>query len=222
MRFYQAYQVVKDTSGTLYYNTTESVAPLATRMIDVEVRAAQVSLTCLIVCSAMALIVLVGLLHYWLFLLCNLRRLDKTPQSKLDWMLQTLKTDNESPRTKARHKLRTSISSSSELFSDTTPLNKLDPEHGRTKSMTASVTTREVEVDETAFSTPGSHTDFSPPSTSANQGFWSPFQASYQQHGMHSDYGLGIGRNGYSKMTSPPPGYFPAQGWDTSYDAGRR
>lgn len=213
---------MKDTSGTLYYNTTESVAPLATRLIDVRARVVQVSLTCLIVCSAMTLIVLIGVLHYWLFLICNFRRLDKTPQSKLDWMLQTLKTENESPRTKARHKLRTSISSSSDLFSDTTPLNKLDLEDGRTKSMTSSITTREVEADEIAYGSPESRSYFSPPSTSSAQGSWSPFQASYQQHTSRNDYGLGIGRNGYSKMTSPPPGYYPAQGWDTSYDGSRR
>ncbi|KAK5071503.1 hypothetical protein LTR64_004718 [Lithohypha guttulata] len=225
--FYQAYQVVKDTAGTIYYNVTDKEKPKTVRTIDVQVRAAQVSMTCLIVCAVMTLTVLVGITNYWLFLLCNLKRLEKTPQSKLDWMLQTLKTENESPRTKARHKLRTSISSSDQLFSDITPLTKLDQDQHqqyRSKSLTSSITTREViEPDEIIYSTPGSHSDFSQQVTPSppSQPFWSPFQPSYHQ--AQGDYGLGIsGRHGYSKITSPPGPYHYSSQWDTTYDPGRR
>ncbi|KAK5951177.1 hypothetical protein OHC33_007930 [Knufia fluminis] len=88
---YQAYMVVKDTSGSLYFNITGPVNPKVWRTLDVRVEAAQISCLCVVVCSVLSLVVLCGLLNYWLFICFNRRLLDQTPQSKLDWMLRTLK-----------------------------------------------------------------------------------------------------------------------------------
>ncbi|KAJ9655404.1 hypothetical protein H2198_005708 [Neophaeococcomyces mojaviensis] len=192
VKFYQAYQVVKETRGTLYYNTSDS-KPKVIRTIDVQVRAAQVSLTCIILCGVMALVVIFGLINYWLFLLWNLKDLDKTPQSKLDWMLQTLRTETDSgSKTKARHKLRTSISSS-DKWSETVPLTKLDQEAGRSKSTISSITTREVDPDEIAFASPVQLSNHSWQKRTPGSPFWSQTRSSYHPIG-----GQGEGDEGFS------------------------
>lgn len=91
--FYQAYCITRDTKGFLYDNTS-NIATVS-RLLDVPMRAPQVSLACVVVCSIGAALVLAGLLNYLSFLFVHRKRLDRTPQSKLDWMLQTLRQDNE-------------------------------------------------------------------------------------------------------------------------------
>lgn len=154
---YQSYQLTKDTSGTLNWNITQPSKPKVIRDIDVRVRAAQVSLTCLVVCGVMAAMILIGIAHYWWFILRNLKRLDQTPQSKLDWMLHTLRTesstvgkgsgyahghinapsiDHNDPNVKIRHKLRNSVlvGSQADLNSDAVPLTVVTDEDRKGKT----------------------------------------------------------------------------------------
>ena len=211
-QIFQAYQATKDTGGTLYYNITDPSRPKMQRTLDVSVHAAQVSLVCLVVCGVLAFVVLLGLLNYWLFVLLHFRHLHATPQSKLDWMLQTLKkegapTDNK----RMRHHLRDSISSP-DLHAEIVPLTKLDK---AAKSMdTATVTTREVEADEIASGTPRQ--------TNLVNYVWSPISPpQYQVAGTQPWPGLSImNRNDYSRVPSASP--YAYSGWDAAYDSGRR
>lgn len=91
--FYQAFGITRATRGFLYDNTTSSNV-ITSKILDVPVRAPQVSLAAVTVCAVGALIVLVGLFNYFHFVLANRKRLHRTPQTKLDWMLQTLRHEN--------------------------------------------------------------------------------------------------------------------------------
>lgn len=166
---YQAYQVTKDTSGTVNWNITEVRKPKVLRNIDVKVRAAQVSLICVIICAILATIALLGIAHYWWFLLRNLKYLEQTPQSKLDWMLHTLRSDSSmigkgsggsnfghmhtpsiehsDNNVKIRHKLRNSVlvGSQVDLNSDTVPLTKLATQNGRSDKATSIVSTHSTD-----------------------------------------------------------------------------
>lgn len=83
-QFYQAYLITKDTS----------VAPFTLRTLNIEIQVAQINLAALVCCCIIAVLVLLGLSNYLIFVWRNWHRLDKTPQSKLDWMLQTIRHEN--------------------------------------------------------------------------------------------------------------------------------
>lgn len=167
---YQAYQITKDTSGSVNWNISAPRKPKVVRDVNVRMSAPQISLICVIVCAMLATIALVGITHYWWFILRNIKSLEQTPQSKLDWMLHTLRNDSSTigkgsgsayghvhapsiehndSNVKIRHKLRNSVlvGSQVDLNSDAVPLTKItsaqDP-----KSKTPSImTTQSVEID---------------------------------------------------------------------------
>lgn len=64
------------------------------RTLDVRVQVAQVSLAALIIWGLVALADVLGLISYYSFMFRHGRRLDQTPQSKLDWMLQALREEH--------------------------------------------------------------------------------------------------------------------------------
>lgn len=233
--FYQAYLLSKDTSGSLFYNTSSKGKPRVQRTIDVEVMAAQVSLTAVVVCSVTLGLVLLGLLNYWVFVLLNLRRLDEAPQSKLDWMLQTLRRDDtKGGKSKPRHKLRTSLSG--EVHGDAVPLTKLD-EHDMYRPKSAATMASSAHASETNVSfnnTPATvATDFTG-QTLTPHARWptSPPQQQYPQYQYQRDgfSGLGImNRHGYDRVpftTEPYASPYAAQHtspyFDTAYDPGKR
>ena len=129
--FYQAYLITKDASS----------APFGRRTISVHLHVAQISLPCLIACSVAALVVLFGLFNYWAFLLRYWSRLDKTPQSKLDWMLHTLRKENEEPST-SRPDIRKRLSSTMTNGSTATeamPLTRMTTDQNDRKSVRSTV-----------------------------------------------------------------------------------
>lgn len=79
IRFYQAQLVAKDTELSRHRNDT--------RTIHVLIPITQVSLACLIFVCIAGTIVLIGINYYFVFLFRNMENLERTPQSKLDWML---------------------------------------------------------------------------------------------------------------------------------------
>ncbi|KAJ9655103.1 hypothetical protein H2198_005959 [Neophaeococcomyces mojaviensis] len=81
LRFYQAYLALKDTS-------TSGVR--GWHMLNIDMTVAQVSLACLIVCGVALLVVVIGLMCYWVFVWRNWHKLNSMPESKLDWMLHSL------------------------------------------------------------------------------------------------------------------------------------
>ena len=173
---YQAYLVVKDTGGSLYHNVTGPNFPQVWRTLDVRVKAAQVSFTCIVVCSILALIVLCGLVNYWFFLLVHWNRLDQTPQSKLDWMLQTLRQEDESANSKVRHRLSTTMASGVPR-GEAVPLTNLDQSvnDGRSyKSMATSISSmHDIQSTPDPFDTPILGSDYSG-QTLASRSMWSP------------------------------------------------
>lgn len=108
--FYQAFGIIRATRGFLYDNTTDS-SVITSRTLDVPVRAPQVSLTSIVLCSVGALIVLAGLANYYSFLLANRKRMHRTPQTKLDWMMQTLRHEGhpDAVRLGPKHQFRRSV-----------------------------------------------------------------------------------------------------------------
>lgn len=103
-RFWLAWQITKDTI----------TSPYTTRSIDVKVQVPQISLICVIIASIVGLFDLCGLLSYWLFLFRNWQHLEKTPQSKLDWMMKTLKHSDNQGAFDGRQKLDIAMASGHE------------------------------------------------------------------------------------------------------------
>jgi hypothetical protein len=79
VRFYQVYMITKDT---------QSHQPV-TRSMSVEVTVVQVSAVFLAVCIFVTLLIIVGIGRYVLFKIIHPEL--QPPQSKLDWLLQTIK-----------------------------------------------------------------------------------------------------------------------------------
>jgi hypothetical protein len=79
VRFYQIYMITKDT---------QSLQPV-TRRMSVDVTVVQLSAVFLAVCIFVTLSILVGIGMYGLFAIMHPER--RPPQTKLDWMLQTVK-----------------------------------------------------------------------------------------------------------------------------------
>lgn len=235
--FYQAYMVTKDTSN----------APYVQRTISEYVEVAQVSIITLIVCSVTTAIILFGLINYWIFLFRNWSHMKKTPQSKLDWMLRTLRKEGEDDHTKEilRQKLKAAMASGQQS-SESIPLNKMTPSersYNRKRpesvaSSTIEFSTPELERGDDGFETPilGSNFSGSRPGVT-----WFPQRQQYQRvgsgggHGRQESFGLGLDY-GRSSNTQYAP-VAPVQGrledsrvpkvWagthhvDTIYDPGR-
>jgi hypothetical protein len=81
VRFYQIYMITKDT---------QSHQPV-TRVLSVDTRVVQLSAIFLAVCVCTALLIGVGLARYALFRVLH-RTKHRAPHTKLDWLLQTLKS----------------------------------------------------------------------------------------------------------------------------------
>lgn len=223
--FFQAYLITKDSS----------TAPFVHRNISVHVQVAQISLPCLIACSAAAGIVLSGLLNYWIFLFRHWSRLHKTPQSKLDWMLHTLRKENDEHSTSQpdiRKRLSSAMASGA-TAGEAVPLTKLNADQkddgksvrSTTSSVFSSRPTSELQHAEDGFETPILDANFSgrtPTST------WFPQQ--YERvtpHARQDSWGFGVGNRDYNPVQQQSP--YMWQGMnvgtnhvDTAYDAGRR
>ena len=79
-RFYQVYQITQDTQNK-HANS---------RRMDVQLEVVRLSTIFLIVCIIAALLCIFGVFHYGIFTLRHYNTVDRTPQSKLDWMLQSI------------------------------------------------------------------------------------------------------------------------------------
>ncbi len=86
IRFYQVYEITKDTQWRY---------PV-TRRLDIEVSLVRVSTIFLIGCAALSLTCILGIAKYGVFPIRHYRAVDRTPQSKLDWMLQSIEGNKTS------------------------------------------------------------------------------------------------------------------------------
>lgn len=221
--FYQAYLITKDTS----------TAPFVLRTISTYVRVPQISLPCLVGCSAAAGIVLFGLFNYWLFLFRHWSRLDKTPQSKLDWMLHTLRKQNED-HTTSRPDMRKRLSSamaSGASTGEAVPLTYVTVDQNDRKSIRSTVSstftampTPELQHRDDGFETSTLGANFSGRSPTAT---WFPQQyervSPYVRPGSWS---MGGRNRDYNPVQQQSP--YMWQGMnvgthhvDTAYDPGR-
>jgi hypothetical protein len=106
VRFYQTWLIRKDTQYQ------ESVP----RTISVQIQLVQVSIVFLIIAALVTILVLLGILTYAFFMIRHWHTLEITPQSKLEWMLQSIQAQNHesSPYISAEQAfLRLSVTSSS-------------------------------------------------------------------------------------------------------------
>jgi hypothetical protein len=209
--FYQAYMITKDTSN----------APYVQRIISEYVEVTQISIVTLIVCSVATAIILFGLVNYWIFLFRNWSHMNETPQSKLDWMLKTLRKDGEDHHNKGnlRQKLKEAMASGRHS-SENMPLNKMTPSassdqsyNRRSARSAASSTiefpTPELERGDDGFETPilGSNFSGSRPGVT-----WFPQGQQYQRVGgnvvgAQESFGLGLnyGRTPNAQYSPAPP-----------------
>lgn len=230
-RFYQAYMITKDTS----------TAPYGMRNISVHVEVAQISLATLVVCSVAAAIILFGLCHYWLFMFRHWSHMNKTPQSKLDWMLRTLRMDHEDLHHSGsvRQKLKDAMASG-HRDSEVVPLTDIDLKgtgHDRKSvaSSTVTIPTPEMNKGDDGFEAPVVAATFSGTRPGAP---WFAQTTQYERvggahgHGRQGSFGLGL-----SYGSSLNADYHPVQEriepgrgshrWtganqvDTTYDPGR-
>lgn len=79
-RFYQVYQVTQDTQ---YKHPTE-------RKMDLEIKICEISTIFLIVAGISFVLCIFGAFRYGMFTLRHHKTVDRTPQSKLDWMIQSI------------------------------------------------------------------------------------------------------------------------------------
>jgi len=223
--FYQAYLITKDSS----------TAPFVHRTISVHVQVAQISLPCLIACAVAAGVVLFGLFNYWAFLFRHWSRLDKTPQSKLDWMLHTLRKEHDDTST-SKPDIRKRLSSamaSGVATGEAVPLTNVNVDQkddrrsvrSTTSSAFSSMPTPELPPGDDGFESSVLGSNFSgrtPTST------WFPQQ--YERVSPHvRQESWGYDRR--NKEYNSPPQQSP-YGWqgmnagtahvDTAYDPGRR
>lgn len=83
-RFYQVYTVIKDTQLPL---------PV-TRRLNVEIQVVQISAVFLTCAMLAALLIFLGSAHYTWFAVSHRDTILNTPQSKLDWMMQSIQTED--------------------------------------------------------------------------------------------------------------------------------
>lgn len=86
-RFYERYNIVKD----------QQYRQPVTRNLQVEAHVVQISAVFLAFASIVALLILLGLINYAIFVIRHHRTLTEVPQSKLDWMVQSIKTEDRPP-----------------------------------------------------------------------------------------------------------------------------
>ena len=223
--FYQAYLITKDSS----------TAPFVHRTISVHVHVAQISLPCLIACAVATGVVLFGLFNYWVFLFRHWSRLDKTPQSKLDWMLQTLRKEHDDVST-SKPDIRKRLSSamaSGVATGEAVPLTVVNTDlkderrsvRSATSSTFSSMPTPELQHGDDGFESSVLGSNFSgrtPTST------WFPQQ--YERvspHVRQESWGFDRRNRDYNSVQQQSP-----YGWqstntetthvDTAYDPGRR
>jgi hypothetical protein len=80
LRFYQVYLITQDT---------QAKHPVS-RYLNMETRVVQLSTIFVIVCATFLLLCIFGIFRYGLFTLRHYKVVDRTPQSKLDWMIQSI------------------------------------------------------------------------------------------------------------------------------------
>ena len=80
-RFYQTYMISQDVA----------YSPLVTRTLSVEIPIVELSIAFLTVCLLAAFLLAAGLTKYIFFMLRHQTTMLVTPESKLDWMLQSIK-----------------------------------------------------------------------------------------------------------------------------------
>ena len=98
IRFFQSYMIAKDTVSR----------ELVNRTLTVEIPRSQVSTIFLILACISALVLLVGALYIGIFYLRHQHTVTSTPQSKVDWMLQSIQNrSNVDSRGRARHSVTT-------------------------------------------------------------------------------------------------------------------
>lgn len=81
--FYQAQMIAKDTelsSRRTAFRTINAFTPVT-----------QISLVCLVFCCIGAFLIILGAVCYYTFIIIHQEKLNRTPQSKLDWMLLLLR-----------------------------------------------------------------------------------------------------------------------------------
>lgn len=227
--FYQAYMVTKDTSNS----------PYTERKMSVHVQVPQLSIVTLVICSLGAAIVLFGLFHYWIFLFRNWNLMNKTPQSKLDWMLRTLRMegDDHQHSSSMRTKLREAMASG-QHNSEVVPLNNVtssgqyhDRKRSRsTASSTITFPTPEMDSADDGFETPILGANFSGTRPGASwypQVQAQPPQQQYHRvgsvgnghgHGRQASFGLGLdyGRSSGSPYSAVPQTSGRAEGGRSS------
>ena len=92
IRFYQAYNIAKDVQYR------EPV----TRHLSVRVRVVQLSVIFLAIALLVSVLILLGLIRYGLFAIFHWPIMVSTPQSKLDWMIHSIQTEDQPPSDGAR------------------------------------------------------------------------------------------------------------------------
>ena len=98
IRFYQTYTIVKD----LQYRQP------VTRRLNVDLSVVQISTVFITIAGLVALLILCGLASYALFAICHYEIMVSTPQSKLDWMLQSIQAEDR-PFADSKGRLRRSV-----------------------------------------------------------------------------------------------------------------
>jgi len=108
VRFYQAYVISKDV---MYRQPV-------TRTLSVEIPIVELSTAFLIVCLLAAFLLAAGLTKYIFFMLRHQTTMLVTPESKLDWMLQSIKEASASSPVIRYDSFRRSEKSSSSIISE--------------------------------------------------------------------------------------------------------
>ncbi|KAK5092997.1 hypothetical protein LTR70_000536 [Exophiala xenobiotica] len=96
-RFYQSYHAVKDT----WHVPADKDA---TQLTNVATTVAQVSVVCIAVCALAGTVILAGLVSYLVFLYRHRNHLDSMPQSKLDWMLWSMRNGGKDSAAMAKQR----------------------------------------------------------------------------------------------------------------------
>ena len=101
VRFYQVYQITKNTMDR----------DTVTSKLDVQISLVRVSTIFLINCTALTLLCAFGTAKHGVFSICHYRAVDRTPQSKLDWMLQSVEGNRANMTPQSDRQSRHSVTS---------------------------------------------------------------------------------------------------------------
>ena len=101
IRFYQVYLITKDTQSP--YKVT--------RPMEIDVRLVRLSTIFLVICGISLALCIFGIFHYGIFSVRHNRTINRTPQSKLDWMLQSIEGRRASMTSLSGRQSRHSIAS---------------------------------------------------------------------------------------------------------------